>query len=142
MTIKSIKDDRQTRTTRLNFDRINVEETYNITEPLKHIREVNNLINNIFIDCYTEIESKYDVESIREIKVDLGQKINKLPYIRLEIVLNTWETKSQMYTRKSDEKRDRQLKEAKLAQEAKLLGFKLEKVNHTPAATNEQCGTY
>lgn len=140
MSKNSGEDDRQTRSTTLNFS-INAAEKYDVKQPITCIREATNLITNAIIDSYNkDVEGKYDVESIKEIKVQLGGFFNTS--VKVDLVFYSWETKNQMYNRRSSEKRDRELKEQKLAQEAKLLGFKLEKVNHTPAATDEQCGYY
>lgn len=126
MSKKLIEDDRQTRYTQLSLN-INVTEKYNVKEPITCIREATNIITNTIIDSFNDIKDIYDIESIKQIKIDL-HKTHSI-YVGLDFTLNTWETKTQMYNRRSSEKRERELKEQKLAQDARLLGFKLEKID-------------
>lgn len=145
------QDDRQTRLLCLDFERIDVINDYGITQRLNDVDNIKSLISRVLETCYNkDVNDKHDVDYIHKIDIQFSQPHNydsvKIkdgpPSIKVKMELYTWETKNQMYNRRSFEKRERELKEAKLAQEAKLLGFKLEKVNHTPAATDEQCGHY
>lgn len=132
------QDDRQTRLLCLDFERIDVVNDYSITQRLNDIDSIKSLINRVIDNCYNkDVENKHDVDYIHKIDIQFNQPHNydftKVkegpPSIKVKMQLYTWETKVQMYNRRSTEKRERELKEQKLAQEAKLLGYKLEKVN-------------
>lgn len=132
------QDSRQTRLLYLDFERIDVVNDYGITQRLNDLESIKSLISRVLNTCYDkDVKDKHDIDYIHKIDIQFSQPHNydfvKVkdgpPSIKVKIQLYTWETKAQMYNRRSTEKRERELKEQKLAQEAKLLGFKLEKVD-------------
>ena len=133
-----IKEDRQTNLKTLSFDRIEVIKDYGITERLNNIKDIKELINKVIDECYSKnIKNEYDVDYVHKITVEFNQphnydfvKVkNGPPSIKLNMQLYTWETKNEMYSRRSYDKRQLEDKKTKLEKEAGQLGYKLEKVN-------------
>lgn len=125
-----IKDNRQTRTKPLDFGTIRLNKKYGIDKPINDIDGLIRTITMIIKDSYDEVKDKYDIQRIRELSLSFSQRMDDwAPHAELKMNLSTWETKNEMYYRRSYEKKQLEDKRLKLEQEAKQLGYKLEKVN-------------
>ena len=126
-------EDRQTNSKALDFGKfgkIRLNEKYGINEPLSDFASLLEVINKIIIDSYDEIKDKYDIERVKEISFCIVQNMDGwAPYAELKMNISTWETKNEMYNRRSYDKRQLEEKTLKLEKEAGQLGYKLEKIN-------------
>ena len=123
-------EDRQLKVKALEFKNRNIEDKYKISKPLNTIEDFIGLITKIIVDSYDEVKDKYDIEKIKEFKLFVSQRIdNKPPHIDIVMELWTWETKNEMYNRRSYEKRELEKKVDKLKRESLLVGYKLEKID-------------
>ena len=126
-------EDRQTNSKALDFGKfgkIRLNEKYGINEPLSDFASLLEVINKIIIDSYDEIKDKYDIERVKEISFCIVQNLDGwAPYAELKMNISTWETKNEMYSRRSYDKRQLEEKTLKLEKEAGQLGYKLEKIN-------------
>ena len=126
-------EDRQTNSKALDFGKfgkIRLNEKYGINEPLSDFASLLEVINKIIIDSYDEIKDEYDIERVKEINLCIVQNMDGwAPYAELKMNISTWETKNEMYNRRSYDKRQLEEKTLKLEKEAGQLGYKLEKIN-------------